>query len=342
MQNDANSNVSKECDGPEQCLRRACTQPSPTRATQSMLDHVTQHEDDMTHQMAHLCKSELHSTSNDAPPPSVAVTQQEEDVPLPALCRFETTEDESKYEWQPHCRQPHCTSTEASPPWAAVPRQEEDEWVPVSSELQTVAAFTHAAMAPAVAAVLPAAPTTAPAGTSNIAPSSSAISTAAAQPQTLTGTFCVNTGCFRTLWWVDARKLRGNDKQAVSPPFKISSGGSFPSVRFKLMIHPKVMSGQKGGASFKKANGRGLVQIKCEAELSDAIANFRFRISIGTGENQQVPRGPKVHNFLASALCGLDKDEEEWDFQSAVDPESMTFVVCLEILPLADARLGQT
>jgi len=41
-------------------------------------------------------------------------------------------------------------------------------------------------------------------------------------------------------------------------------------------------------------------------------------------------------------VCGLDKDVEEWDFQSVVDAESMTFVVCLEIVPLADARLGQT
>uniref|UniRef100_A0A7S4SJR8 Uncharacterized protein n=1 Tax=Alexandrium monilatum TaxID=311494 RepID=A0A7S4SJR8_9DINO len=164
-------------------------------------------------------------------------------------------------------------------------------------------------------------------GTDDLAP------LAAPQPQTLTRAFSINSGYFRVHWTVDARKLRGNDKQAVSPPFELSFGNQFPSVTFKMMIYPKVMNDSKGGASFKKARGRGFVQLKCEAELSEAIANVSFRISIGSGESKQAPRGPKSHNFSCSAVCGLDKEEEEWDFQSVVDQESMTFVVCLEIVP---------
>mmetsp|Transcript_135946 Transcript_135946/g.271211 ORF Transcript_135946/g.271211 Transcript_135946/m.271211 type:complete len:391 (-) Transcript_135946:461-1633(-) len=232
---------------------------------------------------------------------------------------------------------------ELPPPPTTFPRVADDDRSPVSREFRTVSVVSPAAptrppttMAPVVAAVLPAAPTMA-LGTSNM-PSAMH----AAQPQTLTRAFCVNTGCFRTLWWADARKLRGNDKQAVSPPFDLSFGDSFPSMTFKMMIYPKAMNDLKGGASFKKAKGRGLVQLKCEAELSGAIANFSFRISIGMGDKKQAPRGPKVHNFSASAVCGLDKDVEEWDFQSVVDAKSMTFVVCVEIVPLADARLGQT
>jgi len=233
---------------------------------------------------------------------------------------------------------------EPPPPPTTSPRVTGDEWAPapVSSESRAVPAVTPAWPPPASVPLMVAVPPTAPTMASG---SSDAVSLPsvipAAQPQTLTRDFCVITGCFRTLWWVDARKLRGNDKQAVSPPFEMSSGDSFPGVTFKMMIYPKVMNDQKGGASFKKARGKGLVQLKCEAELSEATANFSFRISIGTGENKQAPRGPKVHNFAASAVCGLDKDEEEWDFQSVVDPESMTFVVCLEIAPLADARLGK-
>jgi len=155
---------------------------------------------------------------------------------------------------------------------------------------------------------------------------------AAAQPQTLIGGFCEDNCCFRTLWWVEARKLRANEKQAVSPTFEVSLRDSLPSVKFKMMIHATVMSDQKGGASFRKSKGSGLVQLKCEAdELSKAAADFKFRISIGTGESFQAPRGPKAHNFLAGAVCGLDKDEEEWHFQSAVGPDSMTFVLCLDI-----------
>jgi len=58
------------------------------------------------------------------------VRQQEEDVPLPTLCRFETQEDEGQYEWQPHCKQSHCTSNDAPPPSAAATQQEEDVTLP--------------------------------------------------------------------------------------------------------------------------------------------------------------------------------------------------------------------
>eukprot|EP00442_Polarella_glacialis_P008818 CAMPEP_0115083666 /NCGR_PEP_ID=MMETSP0227-20121206/20719_1 /TAXON_ID=89957 /ORGANISM="Polarella glacialis, Strain CCMP 1383" /LENGTH=422 /DNA_ID=CAMNT_0002472163 /DNA_START=59 /DNA_END=1327 /DNA_ORIENTATION=+ len=155
----------------------------------------------------------------------------------------------------------------------------------------------------------------------------------APQPQTLTRAFSVKSGFFRVHWTVDARKLRGNDKQAVSPPFELSFGSQFPNVTFKMMIYPKAVSDSKGGASFKKARGHGYVQLKCEAELSEAIANVAFRISIGSGDKMQPPRGPVAHNFSSSAVCGLPKEQEEWDFESVKDTDSMTFVVCLEIVP---------
>ncbi|CAK9097644.1 unnamed protein product [Durusdinium trenchii] len=50
------------------------------------------------------------------------------------------------------------------------------------------------------------------------------------QPQTLTRAFSVKSGFFRVHWTVDGRKLRGNEKQTVSPPFELSFGPKFPSV----------------------------------------------------------------------------------------------------------------
>jgi len=201
---------------------------------------------------------------------------------------------------------------EPSPPPTTPPRVTGDEWAPVPLKPHAVYAATLSWPAPASAsamiAVSPAAP-------------------AMAKPQTLPMEFCDETGYFRTLWRADARKLRGNERNAVSPPFE--------TMPFKMILYPK------GGVSFKKAKGKGLVQLKCEADLPEATANFRFRVSIGTGEKQQAARGPKVHNFAACAVCGLDKDEEDWDFESVVDPESATFVVCLEIEFLADAQLKQ-
>uniref|UniRef100_A0A7S4W2S0 Uncharacterized protein n=1 Tax=Alexandrium monilatum TaxID=311494 RepID=A0A7S4W2S0_9DINO len=153
------------------------------------------------------------------------------------------------------------------------------------------------------------------------------------QPQTLTRAFSTSSGYFRVHWTVDARKLRGNDKQAISPPFELPFGDSHPCVPFKLMIFPLFMKDAKTGATFKRSQGRGIVQLKCEADLSEAVAHVRFRISIGSGTTVRTPRGPAWHSFTRGSVCGLPKDLEEWDFRAVVDQESMTFVVCLEVVP---------
>eukprot|EP00927_Polykrikos_kofoidii_P041827 TRINITY_DN3568_c0_g1_i2.p1 TRINITY_DN3568_c0_g1~~TRINITY_DN3568_c0_g1_i2.p1 ORF type:complete len:312 (-),score=52.33 TRINITY_DN3568_c0_g1_i2:44-886(-) len=161
---------------------------------------------------------------------------------------------------------------------------------------------------------------------------------AAPQPHTLTRNMSTNSGRFRVHWTVDARKLRGNDKQAVSPPFELSFGSQYPNVIFKMIIYPMFVNDAKGGASFKKARGHGFVQLKCEAELSEAHAQVSYRIYIGSGDKLQAPRGPVLHNFAHSAVSRLPKKEEEWDFNAAVDQESMTFCVCLEVTPMFDGQ----
>lgn len=157
------------------------------------------------------------------------------------------------------------------------------------------------------------------------------------QPQTLTRAFSVKSGFFRVHWTVDGRKLRGNEKQTVSPPFELSFGHKFPSVTFKMMIYPEMVNEGKGGSCFRKSKGRGYVQIKCEAELEESVAWASFRISIGSGSKTVGPRGPRYHNFSQSAVTGLEegptKDEHIWDFTEVLDEASQTFVVCLEIVP---------
>mmetsp|Transcript_67371 Transcript_67371/g.161561 ORF Transcript_67371/g.161561 Transcript_67371/m.161561 type:complete len:386 (+) Transcript_67371:87-1244(+) len=157
------------------------------------------------------------------------------------------------------------------------------------------------------------------------------------QPQTLKRWQSCTTGYNRILWTVDARKLKNNDKQAVSPPFTVAfSDPSLTDITFKMMLYPKSNPlDQKGGCSFKKAKGKGFVQLKCEAELDTAssAATLSFRIGVGApgSPNAQPMRGPVMHNFSQSAVCGLPKEEEEWDFNEVVDPGSMTFVVNLAI-----------
>ncbi|CAK0891968.1 unnamed protein product, partial [Prorocentrum cordatum] len=58
-------------------------------------------------------------------------------------------------------------------------------------------------------------------------------------------------GACRVQWSVDAKKLRGSDKQAVSPPLELSLRPGAPPATFKLLLCPS------GGDSFRKAGGVG-------------------------------------------------------------------------------------
>lgn len=143
-----------------------------------------------------------------------------------------------------------------------------------------------------------------------------------AQPQTVT---CAHEadGVFRVRWTVDARKLKGNDKTVVSPPFEIPSKATGT---FKMMINP-APSKLKGGATFRNSSGRGYVQLKCDTASESTL---RIRFAIGHGEEE--PRGPLEHNFAFNGVCGLPKEIAEWDFTKVVDEAAKTFVVCLELL----------
>lgn len=153
------------------------------------------------------------------------------------------------------------------------------------------------------------------------------------RPQMLHPIFDPETACMRFEWVVSSRKLSSTDTHAhVSPAFDLSLGDEGPVASFKLMISPLVVNAQKGGASFKKAGGRGYVDLACQNELPQSVPPVRFRIGIGTGERKRDPRGPVTHNFAEKAVSGLPKKDGLWDFNLAVDKGTHTFVVCLEIL----------
>jgi hypothetical protein len=141
-------------------------------------------------------------------------------------------------------------------------------------------------------------------------------------------------------WEVDARKLQGNYRQLVSPPFHITLGSQ--SVTFRLIITPKVPTDSKGGASFQKSKGWGTVQVKCEAALSDDIAEVTYRIWVGSGQTLQHPQGPVCHNFAQNAFSELPKGQDQWNFNAAVDEKSSTFRVSFEeILATDDCSNGR-
>lgn len=154
------------------------------------------------------------------------------------------------------------------------------------------------------------------------------------QPQTLAREMVSKTGPRRIFWTVDARKLNGSSRTAVSPRFEVVHGG-LPA--FKMMLSPQSTSDGTGGTSFKKSQGRGIIQLKCEADLqSSGCRLVTFRISVGKSREHiknEVPRGPVSHDFIAkNGICGLPKHQALWDFSRLVDIDSQTFIVCLEII----------
>lgn len=144
-----------------------------------------------------------------------------------------------------------------------------------------------------------------------------------------------SAGCTHVHWTVDARKLEGQDKQAVSPVFSVELPGYGPTP-FKLVLYPKATNDGKHGAGFKKAKGHGRVVLKCEAQLPENLADVSFRVGVGRPgpekETLQPFRGPVSQNFFEHSCHGLLKSDEDWDFSASVD-ESRSFLVTVEITP---------
>mmetsp|Transcript_34860 Transcript_34860/g.80291 ORF Transcript_34860/g.80291 Transcript_34860/m.80291 type:complete len:444 (+) Transcript_34860:66-1397(+) len=146
------------------------------------------------------------------------------------------------------------------------------------------------------------------------------------QPHTIRHFLNMETGMHQVFWHLDASKLKGQERQTVSPPFELPFEGQ---VSFRLVLLPKPNPDGKGGASFQKSGGVGSVHLKCEA--AKGMVNFFVSISSGRPDFKREPRGPVKHNFAELSTCSLPKGQEMWDFTKAIDKDTQTFAVCLEI-----------
>lgn len=136
-------------------------------------------------------------------------------------------------------------------------------------------------------------------------------------------------------WFVDAAKLKQKQVATiVSPAFEIQAEDGL--IPFKLVVRAR-RSGldQRKHVTFRDSEGRGTIELKCESSVDDSTGrcnSFYFRMSLGRGD--QTWRNSLRHNFATSAVGLLSQEEqEEWEFPIAVDKESGTFAVCLEIMP---------
>jgi hypothetical protein len=135
-------------------------------------------------------------------------------------------------------------------------------------------------------------------------------------------------GYARIRWTVDARKLKGSNKQFVSPPLNVDLGMRSGPAVFKVMLTAS------GGSTFKQTEGFGCVQVKCFSELDDDACT-NVRVSIGSEGLTQFPRGPLTHCFSSNPVFTLPKELAEWNFSSAEEQQSKTMVVNVDIAPLA-------
>jgi len=158
------------------------------------------------------------------------------------------------------------------------------------------------------------------------------LQTARLQPHTIRHSLNPETGSHQVWWAVDAAKLTGHERQTVSPSFELPFEGQ---MSFRLVLIPKPNPDGKGGASFKKSGGWGSVWLKCEA--SKGMVEFLVSISTGRPDAPREPRGPVKHDFSELSTVGLPKSQEQWDFTKAVDKESQTFTVCLDITSHSNA-----
>merc|ERR1719210_2844748 len=98
-------------------------------------------------------------------------------------------------------------------------------------------------------------------------------------------------------------------------------------VPFRMMMQPKRMSEVKGGQSFSKARGWGSIQLKCEEDLVGSLTALAFKFAVGGASW----RGPVKHDFACKSTASLLTGQHEWNFRSAVDTSSQTFIVHLEV-----------
>ncbi|CAE7843349.1 unnamed protein product, partial [Symbiodinium microadriaticum] len=110
-------------------------------------------------------------------------------------------------------------------------------------------------------------------------------------------------------WCVDASKFSSNSGRLVSPDFQLHFPQQEP-LTFRLMV----IGGKNAG--FKKAKGRGSLELKCFSAVPPGLQSITACVAIGAGESQRISPKPIKHNFVEKTCCQLRNGEEaSWDFK---------------------------
>jgi hypothetical protein len=135
-------------------------------------------------------------------------------------------------------------------------------------------------------------------------------------------------------WVVDARKLKGKDKQAISSEFNVCLSEEDSAVPCVLVLHPNGGHLSKGGQSFSGTRGRGTIGLKSKQSSfmgKTACASIRFMVGSKDPAKQQTVRGPVTHDFVDKTTVMLPSGLDVWDFRKSVDERTQKFIVSVQI-----------
>ena len=132
-------------------------------------------------------------------------------------------------------------------------------------------------------------------------------------------------------WYVDATKFDSNSERLLSPEFALHFPGQAEPFTFRMVILA-TQTGGKHGAGFKKAKGRGSIELKCSSAVPSGVNSVTALVTIGEGARKQIGAKPTEHNFGDKTCCQLPNGEEaDWDFKQSVSRDAKCFEIAVEI-----------
>jgi len=125
-------------------------------------------------------------------------------------------------------------------------------------------------------------------------------------------------------WVVPASKFKLRDCLLVSKPFFVEMGG----VRIPFLVHINALrvDDDKGGDSFKRADGRGKLAVCCKKAPPATVAPMQIAFVVG---NER--RTPERHDFARSSFCRLPREQDTWDFLAAAESADQSVSIDIEI-----------
>jgi len=134
---------------------------------------------------------------------------------------------------------------------------------------------------------------------------------------------------FRCTFDIHRSKLESTARFIALPLFYIPFMGA--DVPFRVHIEATQVHCQRGGHSFKTAQGRGALSLKCEALPPTMIPSLTFSFFVSNGSGRGRPMRCVTHNFQTNPVGRLPSVDEEFDLLSAVSSQSGTCLVHLEV-----------